>query len=183
MMMRMLEAGGIPVLSDHIRQPDENNPYGYYEFEPVKQVKTETGWLEEARGKVVKMVYLLLYDLPESYQYRVIVMRRDLEEVIASQAMMLRRKGHEKSLLTDEALLGLYRTHLARLEAWLVSRPNFEVIYIDYHRTLTAPEEIAEVLDRFLGGGMDMHKMIGAVDTSLRHWHRSSAEGPNSCYD
>jgi len=37
MMMRMREAGGIPALIDNIRKPDEDNPRGYYEYEPVKQ--------------------------------------------------------------------------------------------------------------------------------------------------
>ena len=32
MMMKMLEAGGMQVLTDNIRTPDEDNPKGYYEF-------------------------------------------------------------------------------------------------------------------------------------------------------
>ena len=64
MMMRMLDAGGLPALTDNIRTADEDNPRGYYEFEPVKKTKEDASWLERAPGKVVKMVYRLLYDLP-----------------------------------------------------------------------------------------------------------------------
>ena len=52
MMMRMLESGGMEVVADHERVADEDNPRGYYEFEPVKKTKEDPSWLEEAGGKV-----------------------------------------------------------------------------------------------------------------------------------
>ena len=64
MMMKMLEAGGLPVLADHLRGADEDNPEGYYEFERVKKIETDQAWLPEARGKVVKMISALLKHLP-----------------------------------------------------------------------------------------------------------------------
>ena len=64
MMMQMLQAGGIPILTDNVRQADDDNPRGYYEFEPVKRTKQDPSWLNAANGKAVKMVYLLLRDLP-----------------------------------------------------------------------------------------------------------------------
>ena len=38
MMMRMLEAGGLPPLTDGLRAPNDDNPLGYYEFERVKKL-------------------------------------------------------------------------------------------------------------------------------------------------
>lgn len=64
MMMKMLEAGGVPPLCDGERTADSDNPNGYYEFEPVKNTKNDPSWLKQAPGKAVKMVYSLLYDLP-----------------------------------------------------------------------------------------------------------------------
>lgn len=64
MMMKMLEAGGVPSLCDGVRTADSDNPNGYYEFEPVKNTKNDASWLADAPGKAVKMVYSLLYDLP-----------------------------------------------------------------------------------------------------------------------
>src|SRR2546428_1479705 len=93
MMMRMLDAGGLPVLVDNIRKADDDNPYGYYEFEPVKRLSSDSSWLREARGKAFKMVYALLYELPKDYDYRVIVMQRKMDEIIASQRAMLCRQG------------------------------------------------------------------------------------------
>ena len=67
MMMKMLEAGGVPPLCDGERTADSDNPNGYYEFEPVKNTKNDPSWLRDAPGKAVKMVYSLLYDLPETF--------------------------------------------------------------------------------------------------------------------
>ena len=36
LMMQMLSAGGLPALTDDLREADESNPRGYFEFEPVK---------------------------------------------------------------------------------------------------------------------------------------------------
>ncbi|MCA1601952.1 MAG: sulfotransferase [Acidobacteria bacterium] len=110
MMMRMLEAGGINVLTDGIRKADEDNPEGYYEVELVKTLKQQSDklWLGDARGKAVKVISALLDTLPQSYRYKVIFMNRNLAEVIASQNKMRARKGdHSES--SDEEMSRLFQ--------------------------------------------------------------------------
>src|SRR4051794_28994612 len=85
LMMQMLAGGGLEAITDEIRTADTDNPRGYYEFERVKKIKQDASWLPEARGKVVKMVSQLLYDLPSGERYRILFMERDLEEVLISQ--------------------------------------------------------------------------------------------------
>src|SRR5262245_12295550 len=96
MMMSMLEAGGLGALTDGIRAADEDNPKGYYEFERVKKIKQDTAWLADAKGRVVKMISQLLLDLPAAYQYRIIFMRRNIDEILASQKQMMVRRGTAK---------------------------------------------------------------------------------------
>src|SRR6516162_10352886 len=96
MMMRMLEAGGMPILSDNIRRADADNPNGYYEFEPVKHLSQDSSWLRDAYGKAVKMVYRLLYELPLEHKYKVLMINRRIEEVVASQDAMLQHMGKDK---------------------------------------------------------------------------------------
>ncbi|MBI2332300.1 MAG: sulfotransferase domain-containing protein [Chloroflexi bacterium] len=80
MMMKMLEAGGLSVLTDNIRTADDDNLQGYYELERVKAMKEgDTTWVEEANGKVVKVISALLEHLPANYQYKIIFM--DLDKV------------------------------------------------------------------------------------------------------
>ena len=41
MLMKMLDAGGLPLVTDSLRVADEDNPKGYYEFERVKDLAAE----------------------------------------------------------------------------------------------------------------------------------------------
>jgi hypothetical protein len=56
LMMQMLDAGGLPVLSDGERQPDTDNPKGYLEWERIKQLPKDPSLIAEAEGKVVKVI-------------------------------------------------------------------------------------------------------------------------------
>jgi predicted AAA+ superfamily ATPase len=73
MLMQMLAAGGMDVVSDGLREPDEDNPRGYLEFEPVKNLLKDSKWLFEARGRPVKIVAPLLAALPPGLACRVIL--------------------------------------------------------------------------------------------------------------
>ncbi len=50
MMMKMLESGGMPIVSDDLRPADEGNPQGYYELERVKELDKggDTSWTRAA---------------------------------------------------------------------------------------------------------------------------------------
>jgi hypothetical protein len=167
MMMRMLEAGGMPVVVDHDRRPDPDNPNGYYEFEPIKALKEDAAWVGAAVGRAVKAVYLLLYDLPPQYRYRVIFMRRELPEVIASQDVMLRRSGAATGGLDPGVLARHFRTQLRQVEAWLGRQPNFAVAYLDYADVVRDPAAAAQAVAGFLGGGLDVGRMAASVDPGL----------------
>ena len=167
MMMRMLESGGMPVLVDHLRTPDEDNPRGYYEFEPVKQIETDQAWLADANGKAVKMVAALLKHLPTNYRYRIIFMRRNLQEVLASQRQMLVRKGETADELADGQMEAMFAKHVARIQAWLAQQHNMDVLYVQYGEVLERPAEQAARINRFLGDSLDTAGMQTAVDSRL----------------
>ena len=166
MMMRMLDKGGLPVIVDNIRTADEDNPRGYYEFEPVKKTKEDASWLESSDGKVVKMVYRLLYDLPENHQYRIVFMRRRLEEVIASQNVMLERRGKEGGI-SDEKVLELFRAELDKCYKWLEDQPNFQVLFISYNDVLEDARPTVDALRDFLGEDLDEKAMLQVVEPNL----------------
>jgi hypothetical protein len=172
MMMKMLEAGGIPVLTDRIRTADEDNPEGYYEFERVKQIEEDKAWLPEAKGKVVKMIAALLKHLPPEYGYHVIFMRRNIEEVLASQREMLVRRGEPTDAISDERMAGLFSKHVAQVEAWLAKQPNFEILYVGYGEVLAEPLEEAKRISHFLNYALDVEKMAEVVDPGLYRQRR-----------
>jgi len=166
-MMQMIHAGGMPALADGIRTPDEDNPRGYFEFERVKQIKTDKTWLNDAPGKVVKMVHLLLLDLPPGQEYRVVFLRRDLNEVLASQKKMLVRSGRAGAALNDAQMKTIYTQQIDKVLGWMRQQPNIKFIEVNYRDLIEKPAEQAATINSFLGGQLDESKMAAAVDPSL----------------
>lgn len=167
MMMNAIGVGGIEPLVDHVRKADEDNPRGYYEFEPVKKIREDALWLNGATGKVVKMVYRLLYDLPSEYQYRVVFMQRDLTEVLASQNKMIERGGTSAGTIPDERMQTLFAAELNRCEKWITEQPNFKVLYIDHCDMIDRSSVQAQRINDFLDGGLDVEAMATVVDPDL----------------
>ena len=165
--MKMLEAGGLQPLTDHIRSADDDNPKGYYEFERAKQLpKGDIDWLSEAEGKVVKVIGALLVHLPPDYEYRVLFMQREMREILASQAKMLENRGEENKA-DDETMAKLFQKHIGQVEAWMQSQPNLKYIHVDYNAMLTDPQPHIEKIHAFLGGELDEAAMAAVVDPSL----------------
>lgn len=167
MMMKMLEAGGMELLTDGIRAADEDNPKGYYEFERVKQIEDDKEWLEDARGKAVKMIAALLKHLPPGYRYQVVFMRRDIGEVLASQRRMLIHRGEPAATVPDERMAELFKKHIEQVEAWIAAQPNMAVIYVNHADVLDSAVQQARRVSDFLSCTLDVQAMAAAVDRSL----------------
>lgn len=167
MMMRMLEGGGIAPLTDGVRAPDRDNPHGYFEFEPVKRTKTDASWVATAAGRAVKMVHLLLRDLPLDRSYRVVLMRRDLGEMVASQRLMLERLGRDAGKLSDQRMAEIFAAQLDETERWLRTHAGFSCLAMNYNELVATPRPHVERLAEFLGGGLDLDAMCAVVDPAL----------------
>jgi hypothetical protein len=166
MMMRMLEAGGMPVLTDNIRQADADNPNGYYEFEPVKHLNRDTLWLIDAYGKAVKIIYRLLYNVPREHRYKVVMMNRHIAEVVASQDAMLRREGKGQAENTAD-VAKILESDFAKVQAWLQSQPNFELLNLDYNYVVRDAGGAVYEITRFLGYELDTQAMAEVPRLSL----------------
>ena len=104
LMMQMLQAGGMPLLIDDLRPADTDNPNGYWEYEPVKRLQQDNSWIPQAEGKAVKVVSALLQYLPPQHTYKIIFMQRPMQEVLASQTVMLERRGEQSGKADDKTL-------------------------------------------------------------------------------
>jgi hypothetical protein len=173
LMMQMLESGGVEIVTDSIRGADADNPRGYFEFEKVKKIKQDASWLPATRGKALKMISQLLYDLPATERYRVIFMERDLDEMLLSQEKMLERLGRKGA--DRDKIRSSYSLHLERLTGWLADQAHLSVLYVNYNELLDQPEREAERVSAFLGGQAPIQEMAKAVDPSL---YRNRKTGP-----
>ena len=168
MMMRMLEAGGMDVLTDHIRGANEDNPLGYFEFERVKKLKNgDTVWLQEANGKAVKVISALLENLPDNYTYRVIFMHRNLNEILASQKKMLIRRGEPVNSIEDERMAKIFENHLNQVNDWFTQHKNIKVEHINYNELLVKPEINIIKINKFLDERLDTELMLAVPDPNL----------------
>ena len=169
MLMGMLEAGGVEILTDCFREADEDNPKGYFEFEPVKQLAKDRSksWLEDAPGKAVKIISELLKELPSGVSFRLIFMNRNLEEVIASQNKMLVRRGEPPAAGDDEKLMLLFERHLEKVKQWIDRQSHFEVLFLDYKKVLEDPDGQAKQIKAFLQRDLDLTEMARVVDRQL----------------
>lgn len=168
MMMKMLSAGGIHPLTDGLRTADEDNPKGYFEHEGVKKLAEDSSFIAEARGKAIKVISELLYHLPEGETYRVIFLRRKVEEILRSQKQMLRRRGTYKEGGPSDAQMApiLEKSALLAMNH-VVDREDMLLLVLDYHAAFLDPAGMAAKIDDFLGGGLDREAMAAVVDPAL----------------
>jgi hypothetical protein len=167
MMMKMLQAGGLDIVTDAIRSADDDNPNGYFEFERVKQMSAgDRAWLDEAGGKVVKVISALLEHLPTDHTYKIIFMEREIKEVLASQKKMLDHRG-ETSKIADEEMAEQYRVHLKAVKPWLARQSHIEVLYVGYNAMMSDPEPSARRVIEFLGLPLDLAKMLSVPNGQL----------------
>ena len=170
LMMRMLQTGGIPALTDGRRPADRHNPHGYFEDDRARRLAHDSSWIEEARGKAVKIIYRLLLHLPPHLDYRVLFMERDLEEVFESQQAMLVSTQNPAAAQDRAAIIGASAADLDSAKHWLRCQANFCHIAVPYAGLMANPLLWADRVSQFLDGRLNLPAMAAVVDPALyRH--------------
>ena len=162
MMMAALQAGGLPPVMDGVRKADQHNPRGYFEHERVKTLQTGAEWLTEHRGEAIKILFHLVKWVPENLPVKVILMLRNVEEVVRSQDLMLGPKTSEE---TDWA--EMFETQLEKLRHQLKRRRNVEVLEVSYSAVLTDPAAEFSRVAEFLQLPLALPEMTATVDRTL----------------
>jgi hypothetical protein len=175
MAMKMLEAGGMPLLTDGIRSADDSNPLGYFELEAVKGLDKggDLSWLHDAQGRAVKIISWLLTWLPDTYEYRVVFMQRDLDEVLASQNAMFALHGERERIDDPDRMRQIYGEHLQGTRHFLEKRDCFATLYVSHRDVIRQPSIEARRIGDFLKRPLDIDRMAAAVDPRL-HRHKVS---------
>ena len=167
LMMQMLQAGGLEILADEHRPADPDNPQGYFEYEPVKYLRTDNSWVYQAEGRVVKVISALLPHLPPDLTYRIIFMKRPMVEMLASQRAMLKRLKRQGSTADDQTLGKIFGRQLAQTDLWLARQAHITVLSVNYRDVLQDPESSASLVARFIGLPLKIAEMAAVVDPNL----------------
>jgi hypothetical protein len=170
LMMQMLDAGGIPALTDGARAPDSHNPYGYFEDSRVRGLARDAAWLAEARGRSVKIIYRLLRHLPADLEYRIVFMDRDLDEVYESQQDMLESRQDPAASQDRDSIIRALRREIESAKAWLAAQPNMRFIFVPYAELVREPKNWVTEVAQFLDGDLYEAAMAACIDSFLyRH--------------
>jgi len=119
MVMEMLDRGGLDVVTDNIRKADRDNPMGYYEYEKVKSLEKDNTWLDDVKGRGIKIISHLLYFLPLHLSYKIVFMERDMQEIVVSQRKMYERLQKAPGNIKDSVLATKFNLHLRKIYGWI----------------------------------------------------------------
>ncbi len=164
LMMQMLQAGGMRLQTDNVREADTHNLRGYYEDRRVKALAKENAWLAEADGMALKVVSLLLYNLPSDLEYRVVFMRRNMDEILRSQDKMLADTAPQQA---GSDIRPHFERHLQDLAKWLPQQNHIQSMELEYRSVVDAPLDAARSVADFLELQLDLEAMATVVDPSL----------------
>jgi len=171
LMMQMLEAGGLPPMTDNVRAADIDNPRGYYEWEAIKQIAKKPELLDDAEveGRAIKCISMLLPALPTKHQYKVIFMMRPIAEVLASQQAMTSRLGTKGAALAHDQLERGLRAHREEMRRWGKTTPDVEWLDVSYPALMRDPAPIVAQLMEFLGAERlpNEKEMAAVIDPTL----------------
>ena len=169
LMMQLLEAGGLPVLrDDNYRPADERNPRGYYEIKDALSLGGEgqtSDWVAGAQGKAVKVIAYQLRFLPPEFEYRVVFMRRRIDEVLASSGKFSLLR--EDSPLSEREKILAFKTEYVLYEAWLMKQPHLPALFVNYGDLMDCPGPPVVRIRDFIGLPLDASLMIAAIDPAL----------------
>ena len=111
---------------------------------------------------------MLLFDLPATQKYRVIFMTRHMDEILASQKEMLKRRGTlDDKGPTDDDMRKFFQNHLNKVRNWLSLQPNIQVLFVDYNAIMTGDDKGIRDVGEFLGSAVNVDAMKKAIDASL----------------
>lgn len=187
--MRMLESCGIPIIQDGFKQPDENNPHGYYETRDVYSIHNQNlSVLDNSDGKAVKILPpTIVRHLPDDRQFKTIFLLRDPLEVSKSfYKYYLHRstlKGNPITQTEEEHLTHFLPDHLCRIsiaKEWVSTHSNFDVLWVEHNSLMNTPLVETTRICEFLSTDFpqytyDPAAMAALVDLNLYTQRQSTA--------
>jgi predicted AlkP superfamily phosphohydrolase/phosphomutase/Tfp pilus assembly protein PilF len=172
LMMQMLQAGGLSPMTDKIRSADDDNPLGYLEWEEIKKIPQNPMLIEQAHGKVTKVIAPLLHHLPSKHKYKIIFMTRPVEEIVTSQLKMLQNRGSAPKT-TIPHLEKLQTEQSSKILETLRASDRVDLLEISYPALVLDPQEWLGKICAFSGEEALPHpeKMLESIKPELHRNH------------
>lgn len=145
LMMQILESLGVPVHTDKRRTPDAFNKGGYYEYDGVKRLHIDNRFLDDLQGKAIKITSPQLPNISRGATYNVIVMQRNIDQIVHSQLHMINAQSVPFNL--QESLEATNREAIDFLNA----HPHWTpYTVINFNKLVDEPEQQVRAICAFL---------------------------------
>lgn len=162
LMMQILEKSEISLLYDDKRLKDNSNPEGYYELEAVKRIVADNSFLDEAIGKAIKIVSPLPMFINLKHKYKVIFMRREMDEILRSQEVML----NKDQMNERDKFKMIYDLHLKKTYRFLKEN-EIPFLDINYSELVNNPKDEIQNLILFCNINTSEEELISVVKPDL----------------
>ncbi|MBU0498387.1 MAG: sulfotransferase domain-containing protein [Candidatus Thermoplasmatota archaeon] len=165
LLMQMLHAANLPVAFDDTRQPDPNNPKGYFELEGgkiINQLMKGTFPFPKYTGSFIKITAYGLKYLPPG-TYKIIYSERNIQEILDSMEKMAEitdtnREETKQSFLRLNTMIKKSITH----------RTDCKTILVNYNHIIQNPEPNIKKICAFLELSQEnAHQMLSCIDSKL----------------
>ena len=128
--------------------------------------------IEQAHGKVTKVIAPLLHHLPSKHKYKIIFMTRPVEEIVTSQLKMLQNRGSAPKT-TIPHLEKLQTEQSSKILETLRASDRVDLLEISYPALVLDPQEWLGKICAFSGEEALPHpeKMLESIKPELHRNH------------
>lgn len=171
MLMQMLEAGGIDVVVNIDDVYDEHNVNGYYEHNTIVNINYKNpkpypnDFFEDIKGKAIKVYAGFINLLPKNFNYKFILIERDVAEVWASRLKIQKNKRNSGQFFAIQQREKLQMT-VDKVKNY-ANNNSIEILNLRYAAIINNTESAVNEIAAFLNVSVDKTAMIAAVESSL----------------
>lgn len=163
MIMKMLQEGGSSLLTNVTQNIYKSSRSEDFDYEPVKRLQHDNGWLFHAEGRVIKVAPELLKYLNPRYQYKVLFVEQDKNEIIKTTLQSLTKAGSRTPSASARLIANSVALKIARIKNRLVKQDNISTLFLSLDRIKKAPSDQAYRINEFIGGWLDIPAMSAVV--------------------
>lgn len=165
LMMQLLEESDLTVFKDEVRKADQDNPNGYYEHSAVTNLKQDSNFLKDCEGRGVKIYAARIPLLPKGYNYKVILMHRDLKSIMYSLLLIQKRKFPNTEPKIGTPFLFKLEAILKNSQRFINNQPNIELLNVNFEDLILDPSAEMEKVNEFLNNRLNANaKFEGIVN-------------------
>lgn len=134
--LAFLEENEVPVYSTRSEDTSKR-----FVSSKVRKLGRSSDWLKEQHGKLTFIPPQFLSQLPPTFNYKVIFLRRDVAETVSLGA---------KNQTLSVRKLNIAQKNVLKIDSWLQAQPGIDVMVLDYEEFEKKPKDLVNLVKGFI---------------------------------